>query len=38
MEQLVLVRLASELTLKAPRTRSQFMRRLLGNAGFHFWF
>ncbi|HEY0810841.1 MAG TPA: tRNA uracil 4-sulfurtransferase ThiI [Longimicrobiales bacterium] len=30
-EQLVLVRLASELTLKAPRTRSQFMRRLLGN-------
>jgi thiamine biosynthesis protein ThiI len=31
MEQMVLVRLASELTLKAPRTRSQFMRRLLGN-------
>jgi tRNA uracil 4-sulfurtransferase len=30
-EQLVLVRLASELTLKAPRTRSQFMRRLLSN-------
>ena len=30
-EQLVLVRLASELTLKAPRTRSHFMRRLLGN-------
>lgn len=30
-EQLALVRLASELTLKAPRTRSQFMRRLLGN-------
>jgi thiamine biosynthesis protein ThiI len=27
----VLVRLASEVTLKAPRTRSQFMRRLLGN-------
>lgn len=26
-----LVRLASELTLKAPRTRSQFTRRLLGN-------
>ena len=31
MEQLVLVRLASELTLKAPRTRAQFTRRLLGN-------
>ena len=31
MEQMMLVRLASELTLKAPRTRSQFMRRLLGN-------
>jgi thiamine biosynthesis protein ThiI len=30
-EQLVLIRLASELTLKASRTRSQFMRRLLGN-------
>ena len=30
-EQLVLVRLASELTLKAQRTRMQFMRRLLGN-------
>lgn len=30
-EQLVLIRLASELTLKAPRTRSQFMRRLLSN-------
>lgn len=29
--QLVLVRLASELTLKAPRTRAQFMRRLIGN-------
>jgi thiamine biosynthesis protein ThiI len=28
---LVLVRLASELTLKAARTRSQFTRRLLGN-------
>lgn len=27
----VLVRLASEVTLKAPRTRSQFMRRLVGN-------
>ena len=30
-QQLVLVRLASEVTLKAPRTRTQFMRRLLGN-------
>ena len=30
-EQLALVRLASELTLKAPRTRSQFIRRLLSN-------
>ncbi|HEY0672332.1 MAG TPA: tRNA uracil 4-sulfurtransferase ThiI [Longimicrobiales bacterium] len=30
-EQLALVRLASELTLKAQRTRSQFTRRLLGN-------
>ena len=28
---LVLVRLASELTLKAPRTRSHFMQRLLRN-------
>lgn len=31
VEQLALIRLASELTLKAPRTRSQFMHRLLSN-------
>ena len=30
-ESLALVRLASEVTLKAPRTRAQFLRRLVGN-------
>ena len=31
MDTLVLVRLAPELTLKAPRTRAHFMQRLLRN-------